>query len=106
MAQVRQKTLKHWGNTTDYICGGNTNGKSARDEYLDFVNTNYPEYVELDSWKESFREEPESRNCDKLIIYAWYWRGAWSDPTKEVYKKLYKPKRPTQTLSVHTHQRA
>ena len=92
MATLRQKTLKHWANTTNYLCSQNTDGKTAKEEYRDLIRENYPGYVELPFWKESFRDEKESMNCDKLIVYAWYWWGNWSDPTKEVYARLYKPK--------------
>lgn len=33
------------------------------------------------------------KNSDKVYIYGWYWRGEWSDPTKEHFATLYKPKK-------------
>lgn len=52
----------------------------------------YPEYVEIPFWADDFRSVPESRGCDKLVVYAWRWHGEWADPTKEVFSRLYKPK--------------
>jgi len=27
---------------------------------------------------------------EKVIVKAWYWRGEWSTPTKEIYAIFYK----------------
>ena len=32
------------------------------------------------------------RGSDKIYIYAWYWRGEWAGPTKDLYCVLYRPK--------------
>jgi len=68
----------------------NTNGKYAEEEYKKLKSEQFSDYVELPWWK-TFRDEPKSFNRPKLIIKAWYWRGAWCDPTKEIYRRLYLP---------------
>lgn len=87
----KQITLKHWANTTDFIASPNVSGRNAREE-LAAIRRKFPDYVELPFYGGTFRDCPDSYGCDKLVIYAWYWRGSWSDPTKEIYKRLYKPK--------------
>lgn len=85
MAKITTKTLKNWGNT---------NANAAKKEYQDLIKEKYPDYVKIGFGKKNFGEEPKSLNCDKLIIYAWYSHGEWSEPTKEIYAKLYRPNRP------------
>lgn len=53
----------------------------------------FPEFVEIPFWADDFRNVPESHGCDKLVVYAWRWHGEWADPTKEVFARLYKPKK-------------
>lgn len=91
MAKTRQITLKHWGNTTHYFASQNVSGKNAAEELSSLMNGELKGYVRLPFWADSFRDIPDSRRCDKVIIKAWYWRGNWCDPTKEVYARLYRP---------------
>ena len=57
------------------------------------ISSQFPGFVEVDGLGYSYRDFPETRGCDKLIIYAWYWRGEWSQPTKEVFRMYYLPKK-------------
>lgn len=92
MAKTRQITLKHWGNTTCFLASQNVSGRNATEELSVLMNDKLKGYVRLPFWASSFRDIPESRGCDKVIVKAWYWRGNWSYPTKEVYARLYLPK--------------
>lgn len=92
MARTRQITLKGWGETTDFLTNQNVSGKHARAEFAALLQDTLKGYVKLPAWAESFRDVPESRGCEKVIVKAWYWRGNWCDPEKKVYARLYLPK--------------
>ena len=92
MAKTRQITLKGWGNTTCYLTNQNVSGSKAKQQFDELLQGELKGYVKLPTWATSFRDIPESRGCDKVIVKAWHWRGNWSDPTKEVYARLYLPK--------------
>lgn len=92
MCKVIKRTLKNWANTTNFIFGSpNTNGNRATEELRRMIKEHFPKFVEINPW-DTFRDVPESYGCDKLIVRAWYWRGSWSDPTKEVYARFYLPR--------------
>ena len=90
MGKTRQITLKGWGESTSYLTNQNVSGKNAGTEYAALLKGRLKGYLVLPGWA-TFRDIPESRGCDKVIIKAWYWRGNWSDPEKRVYARLYKP---------------
>lgn len=91
MAKTRQITLKNWGSSTDFFASPNVSEDGARKELSDLMANELKDYVLLPRWTNSFRDCPDSRGCDKVVIKAWYWRGSWADPTKETYARLYKP---------------
>lgn len=92
MAKTRQITLKHWGATTDYFTNQNVSGKPAAAELDELLHGELKGYVKLPGWAESFRDVPESRGCERIIVKAWFWKGNWCDPVKGVYARLYLPK--------------
>lgn len=92
MAKTRQITLKSWGSTTNYLTNQNVSGKDAVVELEELMRGKLKEYTKLPAWANSFRDVPESFNCEKVVVKAWYWRGNWSDPIKEVYARFYLPK--------------
>lgn len=94
MAKRREITLKGWGNTTHYFTNQNVSGKAAAEELRELMNGVLKGYVKLPSGA-TFRNVPESFGCEKVIVNAWYWRGNWCDPTKEVYARFYLPKEGT-----------
>lgn len=53
----------------------------------------YKGFVEVNGLGGTWKDYPEARGCDKLTINAWYWRGEWSQPTREVFRMYYKPKK-------------
>ena len=57
-------------------------------------NKNLNDFVksELSGFKElsCFETLKSKKASEKVVIKAWYWRGEWSDPTKEVYTVYYK----------------
>lgn len=84
MAKITRRTLKIWANR---------DLKGARKEMREIISKDFPGYIETKSLGGTFRDEPESYGCDKLIIYAWYSRGCWSDATKEIFARFYLPKK-------------
>jgi len=92
MAKTRQITLKNWGRTTFYFASQNVSGEKAIVELKELMEGKLKGYVKLPPWATSFRDFPETRGCDKVIVKAWNWRGSWCDPTKETYARLYLPK--------------
>ena len=70
----------------------NLNVTKARQEAQEIAKQ-YPDFVEVNGLGGTWRDYPEARGCDKLTIKAWYWRGEWSQPTKEVFRMYYKPKK-------------
>lgn len=85
MAKIKKMTLKHWGNDTHLISCENVTSTAAQKELNDFLAT-HPEYKEYPLWG----IPQEAIGKDKIYVYAWYWRGAWADPTKEIYTRLYR----------------
>lgn len=57
-------------------------------------NKNLNDFVksELNGFKEfpAFKTLRGLKATQKVIIKAWYWRGEWNDPTKEIYAIYYK----------------
>lgn len=92
MAKTRQITLKGWGSTTNYFTNQNVSGKAAAEELCALMHGELRGYVKLPAWANSFRDVPESFNCEKVVVKAWYWRGNWSDPIKKVYARFYLPR--------------
>lgn len=85
--KTKQITLKGWVNKSYLMLSENTtneifalNFKQKKDELL--ANG----YKKLQSW-ELLRDKKAS---EKIIIKGWYWRGAWSDATKETCAVFYK----------------
>ena len=70
----------------------NCNLQQARKE-VEEIAKQYPDFVEVNGLGGTYKDYPETRGCDKLVIMAWYWRGEWSSPTKEVFRMFYKPKK-------------
>ena len=57
-------------------------------------NKNLNNYVksELKDFKEltCFETLKGKKATEKVVIKAWYFRGEWSDPTKETFRVYYK----------------
>lgn len=88
-----QKTLKNWGNDSALLCSPNTTKTKAVDELTELVQNKYPDHVQIPfTWIDDLRGHAKSRGCDKLYVYAWYWRGSWSDPSKELLAVFYRPR--------------
>lgn len=88
------RTLKHWGNDSDCFYSPNVRKDKAVNELTELVKKDFPDYIQI-----SFFERDngglrthKSKGCDKLYVYAWYWNGSWSDPSKELVSVLYRPK--------------
>jgi hypothetical protein len=69
---------------------GNIIYETNRWEIRDLLKK-YPGYIKIDFSDNNFRRK-KYHGCDKLIIYAWRYHGEWSDPTKEIILRYYKPK--------------
>ncbi len=90
-AKVITRTLRHWGWNSSFLFSQNVSGERGMNDY-ERLKKQYKGYVEIPIWADDFRSVPESHGCEKLVVYAWRWHGEWSDPTKEVFARLYKPK--------------
>ncbi len=90
--RVIKRTLKHWGWNSNFLFSQNASGERGRKDF-ERLKKEYPEFVELPFWADDFRSVPESHGCEKIVVYAWRWRGEWADPTKEVFARLYKPQK-------------
>lgn len=80
-----------WANNTNYLCSQNVRNDKFQEEYERII-AQHKDFIPLPLWCESFHDYPKSYGCDKLVIYGWYWRGEWADPTKEVVARFYRPK--------------
>lgn len=85
--KVKTITLKGFANVTNYISCENTTNKSFIDNYNKLKERLINEgYKKLQSWENLYGKKA----TEKIIVKGWYWRGAWSDPTKETYSIFYK----------------
>ena len=57
---------------------------------LDKVLRKYPGFVEIDFCANDFRGK-KYHGTQKLIIYAYYWRGELTGVKREIYARYYKP---------------
>lgn len=85
MAKIKRMTLKHWGNDSNILFSQNVTKTAAQQELNDFLKV-HPEYKEYPL----YGIPQEAIGKDKIYVYAWYWRGNWADPTKEIFTRLYK----------------
>lgn len=57
-----------------------------KDKLDKYVETNLQGYKEL----KGFQTLKDKNATHKVVIKGWYWRGAWSSPTKETVTIFYK----------------
>jgi hypothetical protein len=88
------RTLKHWGNDSNHLFSPNVKSDNAVDELTELVKRDFPGYIQISFFERENRglRTHKSKGCDKLYVYAWYWNGSWSAPTKELVSVLYRPK--------------
>ena len=85
--KTTKKTIKGWAAKTHYFAGSNVKDTSLFEK-------NFKEYADnhLNGFKrlQSYETLRGKQATEKVIIYGWYWRGAWSDPRKEITYIFYK----------------
>lgn len=79
--KTTKRTIKGWAADTMYLFCQNVKGKNNLTELL----KEFPGYVKCADFR-------GKKGINKLIVYGWYWRGNWADPTKEIVRKYYLPK--------------
>lgn len=80
---IKIKTLKGWANNSDFIFSQNSTNKTFKNELEKYKKeNNLIEYSQ--TFKGGFYSK-KNQNRKRVIIKGWYWRGSWSDPTKEIY---------------------
>jgi len=80
------KTIKGWANNSSLFFSENTTNDAFNGNLKKFVKENLAEFKQL-----KFNETLKGKNAiEKYIIKGWYWRGSWSDPTKETITIFYK----------------
>ena len=77
--KTTQITLKCWANTSNEIFIGNFRAIESKLLKNGFKQLNT-----------AFDTLRGKKATEKVIIYAWYWRGEWTDKTKGVYTIFYK----------------
>jgi hypothetical protein len=86
--ETKQITLKNWANNTNYIGSQNVTDKSFLSEFETLKNKMQQSgYKQLNIAFDTLHGRNALR---KVIVYAWYWRGNWSDATKGIYTVFYK----------------
>ena len=84
--KTKSKTIKGWANDTSLMTSPNVRSSAFEQNLKEYRDRHLSEYKEL-----SFFDTLRGKGARvKFVIYGWYWRGAWADPTKEIYTTFYK----------------
>lgn len=84
--KVRTKTIKGWANSSSYLFSQNSRNKTFENNLKEYAEKHLQGFKRI-----KFYETLKGKNAsEKVIIKGWYWRGAWSDPSKEVVTIFYK----------------
>jgi hypothetical protein len=84
--KTRIKTIKGWANNSSYLFSQNSNNLNFEFNLKKFIESELTDFKELRTW-----DDLRGKNAkEKVIIKGYYWRGSWSDPTKETVKIFYK----------------
>jgi hypothetical protein len=74
------KTIKGWVNNSNLLFSQNSSS--------DLFTNNLNEYIKANL--HGYTTKRKKGYTHKVIIKGWYWRGSWSDPTKETVLTFYK----------------
>jgi hypothetical protein len=83
------KTIKGYINNSDLLCSENSNNNL-------FLNNLEKYIIENDLLSKGFKKLScfqtlrDKQAKEKIIIKGYYWRGSWSDPSKETYCTYYR----------------
>ena len=78
---IKTKTIRGYANCSDLLFSQNSSNVNFRNNLNKFIkDNNLKEYPQL--FKGGFYSK-KNENKKRYIIKGWYWRGCWSDPTKE-----------------------
>lgn len=84
--KVRTKTIKGWANGSSFLFSENSRSDLFAKNLKEYQDKHLCGYKQL-----KFYESLKGKNAtEKVVIKGWYWRGAWSDPSKEVVTIFYK----------------
>ena len=80
---IKIKTIKGWANESNLLFSKNSNNSYFIQELEKYKKANnlvvYNQLLNGGFYSKKFE------NVKRVIIKGWYWRGSWSDPTKETY---------------------
>lgn len=85
--KTTQKTIKGWVNDSDYLTSSNVRSNNFRENLAKFKESLGEGWKQLNTAFDSLRDKGAS---EVIVIKGWYWRGCWSDPTKEIVTKFYR----------------
>lgn len=86
--KTKQITLKGWANNSDLMCSENSTNSKFLAQFLPLQDELLEKgFKRLNLAFDNLRGKNAT---EKVIIKGWYWRGAWSDPSKETYAVFYK----------------
>lgn len=84
--KVTKKTIRGWANNSNLFFSENTTNDKFVANLKKFEKENLSEFKVLSCF-----QTLRGKNAkEKVIIYGWYWRGSWADPTKEIVRVYYK----------------
>lgn len=81
------KTLKGWVNDSNYFASSNVESNLFRKNLEKFREQLGDGWKQLNTAFDTLRGKGAS---EVIVIKGWYWRGSWSDPTKEMVTKFYR----------------
>lgn len=84
--KTRVKTIKGFANNSAYLFSQNSDKLSFESNLKKFIDSELMGYQELRTWDDLRGKKAK----EKVIIKGYYWRGSWSDATKETVKIFYK----------------
>lgn len=86
--KTTQITLKGWANNSDLMFSEN----STNEYFMAQFNRLESELIAngFKRLKLPWQDLRGKNATEKIVVKGWYWRGSWSDPSKEVYAIFYK----------------
>lgn len=80
---IKVKTIKGWANDSNLLFSKNSNSSYFKEQLEKYKKEN--NLIEYNQHFKGGFFSKKYNNVKRVIIKGWYWRGSWSDPTKETY---------------------
>jgi hypothetical protein len=88
--KVKVKTIKGWVNKSDYLTSQNSNNNIFVANLNNYLSENKIVDKGFKKLNAAFDTLNGKGATEKIIINGYYWRGNWSDATKETVCVYYK----------------